>query len=359
MGISGCLRRRGAERRRRRLPLRYNECMSAKVKDTRGRCTPALLVLLVGCGARSELGAGKGSSDSGEVRDASARDAPPESSPPCTYGVLASVPSIEALALDESYVYYACMYAACGVGRVSKAGGAPQVYAATDTAWFVAVDGEFVYWGSHDARAVVRAPKDGGTVETVATSASPVAPWGVAVDDTSVYFGDDSAGVWKVPKGGGTAVLIAGDQPSAAFVALDGPWLVWGASEGVARAPRSGGAVELIAARKGTYFVTADDGWAYWTDEQGGMNGEILRSPTSGGAATLLISAKTPIWLALDATMLYWADLDDDRVARIPKGGGAMETVAQVKRPFAVAVDDRCVYYSSSGVDGGLLRTPK
>jgi len=308
------------------------------------------LLLAAGCGARSELGVRSAPDASVAARDASQDgDASPA---PCTTSSVAAETAIGALAQDDDYLYYACTYAPCDVARVPKAGGAARVYATNEKAWFVATDHDFVYWSSLTARAILRAPKLGGPVVTFASTSATVAPWGIAFDAQAVYFADDESSVWRVQYGG-SLELLADHQPNAALVARDGPWVVWSTTNGIARAPATGGPTTTVAAQLNAYFVTTNGGTIYWTDA---ATGWIARTPVAGGETVTLATAKLPIWLATDATDVYWADLTGDVVARVPRAGGAVTELAHVKGPASVAVDARCFYYASTA---GLARAPK
>jgi Low-density lipoprotein receptor repeat class B len=118
---------------------------------------------------------------------------------------------------------------------------------------------------------------DGG-IEQLSMGQSP---WGLAIDATNVYFGDQNAGaVGRMPLGGGAVTLLATSQDTPRGVAVDASFVYWA--------------------------------------ERGG--GHIRKVPISGGAATTLaFNQGGPINLALDDTTIYWTNFDDNTVRKVAK----------------------------------------
>jgi hypothetical protein len=161
-----------------------------------------------------------------------------------------------------------------GIGRVGKNGGDTILTPGAGDATHVAVDADAVYWTewSGDVRRVPRTggqsitighvpnaytiaidatdvffvasgtvhrvPKSGGEVKALFPGGEQgigLAPDGIAVDDTSVYFaslfGD---AIYKVPKSGGTPAVVARGPQYPRSVALDDTCVYWTTDAGVA-----------------------------------------------------------------------------------------------------------------------------
>jgi len=95
-------------------------------------------------------------------------------------------------ALDESAVYWADGFRSA-ILSVPKAGGqTATILSGVQGVNGVAVDTANVYFTGDAEGIVARVPKGGGSVVTLARGEQP---WGVAVDDTSVYWADADLGV--------------------------------------------------------------------------------------------------------------------------------------------------------------------
>jgi hypothetical protein len=79
--------------------------------------------------------------------------------------------------------------------RVALSGGIPATIATNTQGYGLTIDGDTIYWAGNDG--IMKFSEDGGTPITIAPWADPTGGTdpvvGVAVDDTSVYYADDSA----------------------------------------------------------------------------------------------------------------------------------------------------------------------
>jgi hypothetical protein len=110
-----------------------------------------------------------------------------------------------AIALDAAYLYwgYQSLY------RVAVGGGTVSQYPfSTASTQAMAVDANNLYWVT-SAGEVDSVPLAGGAIKTLAASQGPLL-WGIALDDTAVYFTDQSnASIKKVSKSGGPVTTLA------------------------------------------------------------------------------------------------------------------------------------------------------
>ena len=202
----------------------------------------------------------------------------------------------------------------------------------------IAVDGTSVYWGNYDGNNTVttatlmKVPVEGGS--PIALAASPYWIDAIALDETSVYwttlnFTTTSGAVMKVPREGGTATTLA------SFTSL--------------------GEVPLPIAIDGTSAY-----WAYYRPDYGGT---VASVPLAGGSVATLVSGQEDITaLAVDGTNIYWATTSTD-VRRVPLPGGTWSTVATLpgSRLGDFAVDATSAYWTQwnhlgkVGLDSGTV----
>ena len=170
-------------------------------------------------------------------------------------------------------------------------------------------DGESVFFVEHD---IVRIPKDGGSVETVATVSATGIPdfsMRVYVDGTKLYYSEGQA-LWSVDKTGGTPVALAMTHSEIAT-----------------------GIDPLFA---------FDEDFIYFGDRvssyAGEANGTLNKLKKSGGSPTVLATGlANPGSVVLDGSDVYFIndgtindDLDllhNSGIATVPKAGGTLHTL--------------------------------
>jgi hypothetical protein len=266
------------------------------------------------------------------------------------------------LALDEVNVYWTDVNGG-GVVRVDKEGKTAPLHVGLNqgSPWDVDVDDASVYWTCSDGGAVIRSPKDGDGGQTTALwQQADASALEIAVDEAWVYWTVDGVGVFRAPKGGGDASLLA--SGAAEGLALDGTRIYW--TEHLARGSvraddKAGGAPAIVAAAQTSPSrVAIDEANVYWVSD---ISDAIAMAPKDGGAVTVLAQGKEVKigGIAVDETWVYWANSGARTIARVLKAPPHdVEILAQnLGVPVGVAVDATHVYWTNR--DGTLLRVAK
>jgi len=240
----------------------------------------------------------------------------------------------------------------------------------------------------------------GRCIVTLASGGSGTA---IAVDSTSVYF-SGSAGLMRVPIGGGAAATLAPGANGA--IAVDTKNVYYSTAAGVMSVLVGGGAPKKI----GTYAaagITSNGEGVCWT----AVNGYVVSVPvpidpaavpvSDGGTddggidagapppppTTLALSEDYPTGIMAAATAVYWttsgtlangggfaplsgtvmrfafADLPEDGGAP-PADGGTTTIATGQNYPLAVTADTANVYWTASGTsansyaDGTVMKAP-
>jgi len=204
--------------------------------------------------------------------------------------------------------------------------GSPITYIDFNGVVALAQDAANIYWISNLISGPEQASKSGGP--TVVLAAGLSGPNAIAVDSTSVYWTDASAGtVSSIPIGGGTIkTLVSGQNPDA--VAVDAVNVYWvnGYATGnsgtftVCSMPIGGGTVTTLATgQQGASLALALDGTTlYWTNYA--FPGDVMKMPASGGAVTIIATGQNlPAQVVVDDTSVYWTNSGSGQVMRTPK----------------------------------------
>ena len=195
---------------------------------------------------------------------------------------------------------------------------------------FIALHDGWVYWATEAT--VERAPRaGGGPVEVVASPAAR--PLGIDVDDGGVFIVVDDGTLIRVGHQGGVATILAtGDGLGGAFgvVRVDDQHAYHRQSCGeLARVPKHGGAVEIVAETAGCFGgFEIDEEHLYVVDQ---VDGSVTRVAKDGGATLLLAGGSiakaggysgTTVGLALDDDAVYWVSATGGFVGAVAKVGG-------------------------------------
>jgi hypothetical protein len=127
------------------------------------------------------------------------------------------------IAVDATNVYWTFFGNPTTVRKAPLNGGKPVTLATVEGPGSgIAVDVSYAYFCA--GTAVMKVPLNGGTPTTLASSTGQ----GVAIDDDNVYFTDGSSTVKKVSKNGGTVVTLASGQLRPGPIAVDATSVYWG-----------------------------------------------------------------------------------------------------------------------------------
>ena len=168
----------------------------------------------------------------------------------------------------------------------------------------IAIDATSVYFSNYiDAGGVVKVAKTGGPVQVLA----PGSVYGIAVDDTSVYFTDPDAGVlWRVDKGGGTPVMVAGGLQGPTALAVDATDVyVAGGPSPIFKVSKTGQVTTLVTTGVSALALAASD--VYFTTYD--AKGTAARVPKTGGTPTVIAPDQAYPWsIAISSGRVYWAN---------------------------------------------------
>ena len=191
-------------------------------------------------------------------------------------------------------------------------------------------DGQ-IFWAENTVGAIRSVPVGGGPMTTYVANAA-YAPIAVAVDDTHVFFTDDSPGhppqVQAVPRASGAVTAVASPAGKAAGIALTGTGaLFWtvptvtAAGDGLVQSALPGSvpggpraATTAASSQVSPSAILTDAANVYWLEagSANGATGRILTCPLTGcpapGPVVLASQQKHPRHLAQDATALYWSN---------------------------------------------------
>ena len=192
-------------------------------------------------------------------------------------------------------------------------------------------------------------------------------PYGMAVDDTRVYFidhtnadyaaPDDS--IRSVPKGGGAVMTLASEQTYPSAIACDGSYVYWTNywNGTVRRVLSSGGTVETMAVGQDhPTDLSVDPTHVTWSvlGQSAGM-GQVVRATTAGGPPAVFVDGQTSPWhITSNTDRVYWTvQLDPtdpfsfQGIRSIAKTGGGAETFV-ADTVSALAADEDHVYWCST-----------
>lgn len=194
----------------------------------------------------------------------------------------------------------------------------------------------------------------------------------VAVGTTAVFYlepnGDQiapSGSVMRVPKCGGTPLLVAGGQaePQDLVVVANVPyWVDWGSfmngdttTQGSVDSPS--GPLVLVSKTSMPWAIAADSTSLYWATDYSG----IFTSAFDGSGATQ-VSGKGSVAIAVDDTTIYFAE-DDGSAFTLPKAGGVAKQVSGTTcdnpggDSATIIVDSTTMYWTDKC--GSIWKAPK
>ncbi|MEZ4223827.1 MAG: hypothetical protein R3B13_22955 [Polyangiaceae bacterium] len=143
-------------------------------------------------------------------------------------------------------------------------------------------------------------------VVTTANNASSL-----IVDQTNLYFLSGSD-VMRVVKTGGTATAIASGQGGPKGLSQDATHVYWANNLGgaIMRAPKQGGAAQLVSAASLPRRVFVDGSTAYWVEGPGTYPTVWKKAPKAGGSPNSVYSGAAGFLdVAFNGTHLFGAEL--------------------------------------------------
>ncbi len=286
------------------------------------------------------------------------------------------------------------------------AGVCQPLFLATDqpNASGLAMDEGFVYWTTQtDGGTVMRAPKDGGRRDVIASDLNM--PFDIAVDSTHAYFTTTAGGqIVAAQKDGGPRTVIADQEDTPVGIAIDSENVYWTSVGETGVIPQADGGAVRTSTKAGTirrelardqgylYAIAVDDTNVYWSNV---TRNRIMRVNKRGGTVEQVsdTTPNPPHGLAIVSGVLYWAE-DGGRIMRlklapgetpslVKAGGGtpardvtadpsnvvywtkpgqvwssalAEPLVSNERDPHDIAVDERAVYWTDYGVGAVKMR---
>jgi hypothetical protein len=211
--------------------------------------------------------------------------------------------------------------------------------------WPLAIDGTTVYWGNVGDHTVHSVPKGGGTSTLLGHTAA--GPYDMVAGPTSLFFSEDAL-IETVPKAGGAVTTFGAGQPAPRGIASDGVNVWWAnyfgndvvecAEGGCGQTP------SVFGTGQNPFQVAVDASNVYWLDQG---DGNVYASPKAGGARVQIGSGGNA-GIASDGTSVYWAGTTS--IFKAPVGGGATVTLLSgLGAPSGIATDGVNVYYTDIG----------
>lgn len=237
--------------------------------------------------------------------------------------------------------------------RPYEAGGPERASSAS-----LAIDETSLYWGDPGRGAVVRAPRGGGAV-TVLAPAEPAlyAPLALTASDVVWVDSGDGIDVYRVPLAGGRRALVAEGSGGPIGLAADATHAYFARGSGafdLLEVALAGGAERVVSPDLPALGLRIDGGDLFGTSC--GPAG-VWRVARDGSDRSMLVpGAFCPITLALDARYVYFSDyaeptmpgLGGTRIFRAPRTGG-VATPLTLSQGLAFAVHRGTVYVAHEG----------
>lgn len=289
----------------------------------------------------------------------------------CSAGMCATQPIAEhiaeprALAVDDTYVYWTS--AAGTVLRAPKDGGAVETIASDqDEPEALAIDGKHVFWLNAGDGSVMRGKKDGkGALKAIFEAGSGSFLSGLVLDDKNAYFSrklaDGDIRRAKKEEDDDDADMWIDHQPEPNHLAVTGQYLLWsGAIESSGGYVRYksllGGDAVALAEGEGDIVALATSGeTAIWAD---GTTGRIRSADLAGNTVTLVEDAGAR-GLVADDKHVFWSTATGNVKSYERTTHETRVLAVDIGAAGAITTDETHVYILRTGTDGGILRVAK
>jgi hypothetical protein len=277
--------------------------------------------------------------------------------------VVASTTTVQTcdLAVDSAHVYWT---STTNIYAAPKAGGAPASLLNTAQPCHIVVDSTnvyYVYTNPFTGLGIAKTPLLGPTGVT-SLAATQAGAYGIALDQTSVYWAH-SGGVSKILKAGGTIVVLASNQTNAHRVAVDTPngnatkvfWTNQTVSGAVNSAPATapGAVFPYASAEPSPNSVAPDANNVYWLDAA-----SLNRSPLAVAMPQMLQTGLVGATeLHIDATNAYWLELPAGAIKRAPLNKASVTPLTLVASGATnMTIDNSYVYWTTAS---SVMRVPQ
>jgi hypothetical protein len=189
--------------------------------------------------------------------------------------------SLEGIAVDATSVYFST-YVEDTILTLPLAGGSPTTFASgLARPLGVAVDATNVYFADFDG-SVVEIPLAGGSPVTLTPMPAGFANFatGIAVNASNIYWSSGTT-LNEMPLAGGVSADLVDGQDDAFGIALDDTNVYWTTLYGgvVQKMPLGGGAVTTLVSGLSAYAsgIAVDDTSIYWAATTASEVGSIMR----------------------------------------------------------------------------------
>jgi hypothetical protein len=220
----------------------------------------------------------------------------------------------------------------------------------------IVTDASGVYWTDFKG-SLMKAGPSGKDPAPLANGLSQ--PGSLAVDDDTVYFVEYATALSRIPKAGGSPVVLA--QGPIDALAVDKTHVYFTSTEGVSRVEKAGGAMpELLAEASGASSIVLDDTTVYVTiaGDSAGPKGVIGSVPKAGGELKV-VAQDAPFELrylsqelAVDDTNVYWVSTGAGKLMKAPKAGGAPAVLLEgLAKPASITLDGSYLYFTTVGLE--------
>ena len=224
----------------------------------------------------------------------------------------------------------------------------------------IAVDDTNVYYS--DQTSVVAIPLAGGAPLSLAPGQG--LPTSLALEDGRLYWTNFTEGtVRSVPVAGGTSTVLVSGQSYPQFVAVAAGEVYWVNSPGypdtVSVVPQEGGeTVILYSTSNSIDSIAADASGAYFTvgGDPGSPDAGMLvhASPSGDEIVTLADEQSSPHDVVVRDGQLYWVtgeQLNEQTLLTMPATGGTPTALATALGISALAVDDSDAYFATAATN--------
>jgi hypothetical protein len=241
-----------------------------------------------------------------------------------------------------------------------------KLLATIDAPWGLAVDGTTLYVaGQGDpppAHPLVAIPMAGGQPNSIAVGSN----WTVAIDDTRVYWGDGISILSCAKQNCAGSTIVLAQSGRSHGIGVDATSVYWATTSGgtVMKVDKNGGASSVLASGTYPYQLAVDESNVYWTDyDYSTGNGTVMSVPIAGGSPVQLAITKDgdTMGIAVDKKNVYFTT-GDGKMMQVPKNGGTALTLSTAlgNEPWGIATDGQNVYAVSEPLHGpgAIVRVP-